>query len=87
MGGKTDSTASCEDMVLNIELPEETTNFEGWDLVLLRDKLELRTPTYCLNLPLSHNCDPDKGKAHWDSDSKILKLTLRLVREFDYVNF
>jgi HSP20 family molecular chaperone IbpA len=83
MGGKTTGTASCEDMVVSIQLPGETQNQVKLDVT--RHRLDVRSPRYRLSLPMPHPVDPDSSRAEW-LDS-VLIVTLRMQREFDFVNF
>lgn len=85
MGGKTTSTASCEDIVITVELPGEKR--QNVDLKITRDKLDLTSPRFRLNIPLPHPVDPQQGTAEFDSAAENIKITLRMDREFDYVNF
>lgn len=87
MGLKTAATSSCEDMVIDIQLPEEIVTIDSMDLDVEADSIHLQTPVYRLKLSLPHKIDPKKGKAAFDSDKKLLKLTLRMKRELDFVNF
>lgn len=87
MGLKTPATASCEDMIVEIRIPDETVGIDQMDLGVEEDKIELKTPIYRLKLMLPHKVNPQKGRAEYDSTVKILKLTLRMNREFDFVNF
>lgn len=87
MSGKTPSTASCEAMVVEIFLTGETVGIHHIDLTVEEQRIVVQSPKYHLNLQLPHKVDPDKGNAAWFSDEKILKLTLTMVREFDFVNF
>lgn len=87
MGNKNAATMSCEDMVIQIELPAEIVGIEEMDLSVTKTDIDLKTSIYRLRLPLTHTINPDKGKASYNSETKILTLTLRMDREFDYVNF
>lgn len=87
MGLKTPATSSCEDMIINIDLPDETVNIDQMDLKVEAEVVNLQTPVYRLSLPLPHKVHPKKGRAEFDSDKKVLKLTMRLNRELDFVNF
>lgn len=87
MGMKTPATSSCEDMVVDIELPDETVNIEQMDLRVEADSVHLQTPVYSMDLSLPHQIHPKQGRAEFDSDKKVLKLTLRMNRELDFVNF
>lgn len=87
MGFKTAATSSCEDMIVDIQLPEEYVKIDQMDLKVEPDSVDLKTPIYRLSLALPHKVLPKKGRAEFDSDKKILKLTLRMNREYDFVNF
>lgn len=85
MGGKSPSTASCEDMVLSVHLPGE--NRQNIDLKVTAERVDLVSPNFRLSLPLPQPVDPQLGNAQWDKESETLKITLKMKREFDYVNF
>ncbi|KAJ8939246.1 hypothetical protein NQ318_015204 [Aromia moschata] len=85
MGFKNPTTASCEDMIITIHLPEE--KYKNMDLKIEKDKLNLVTPRFYLDLPLPQPVDPQKGNAQWNKDEEKLIVTLKMDREFDIVNF
>lgn len=87
MGNRTAASMSCEDMVIDVKLPEEKVTIEAMSLSVTEDEIDLKTPVYRLKLPLAQKIDPDKGKAKYDADTKVLTLTLRMQRELDFVNF
>lgn len=87
MGNKTTATASCDELVLEIQLPDETVGIERMDLRVAEREIDLQTPVYRLKLPLVQPIDPDKGKAQYDTDKRCLMLRLKMSREFDFVNF
>lgn len=87
IGLKTSSTASCEEMCLEIQLPNETVGIEHMELEVTPNEIDLKTPVYRLKLPLVQTIDPDYGKARWDGEQKILRLNLVMKREYDCVNF
>lgn len=87
MGLKTASTASCEDMIVEIKLPDESVGIDRMELNLEESQVDLKTPIYKLKLTLPHKVAPSKSRAQYDVEKKILKLTLRMNREFDFVNF
>lgn len=87
MGLKTPSTASCEDMIVDIKLPDETVGIDRMELDLKEDNVDLKTPKYRLNFNLPQKVTPAKCRAQYDIDKKVLKLTLRMNREYDFVNF
>jgi len=86
MGGKTTATASCEDMVVTIHLDGEQSR-HVIDLSLAKTQLDVRSPLYRLCLHLPHPIDPETGNAVWNKENHTLVVTLRMVREFDLVNF
>lgn len=87
MNLKTPATASCEDMIVEIFLPEETIGIDQMDLNVSENEVDLKSPVYRLKFALPQKVLPSKGRAEYDVDKKILKLTLRMNREFDFVNF
>lgn len=87
MGNRTGSSASCEDLILEISLPDETMDAEKMSLSLQENDVDLGTCLYRLRLPLPHPVDVDRCQAKYDSELRKLRLTLRLKRELDYVNF
>lgn len=88
MGLKTPATSSCEDMILNIQLSEEQEiTINDMELNVEEDKVELKTPIYRLNLMLPHKVYSSKGRAEYDATKKSLKITLKMNREYDFVNF
>lgn len=87
MSLKTPATSSCEDMIIDINLSEETGQINDMDLKVLQDKIDLQTPIYRLSLDLPHRVEPNKARAQYDPEKKVFKLTLRLNRELDFVNF
>lgn len=87
LGNKTTATASCEQMTIKISMPEETVDINHMQLDLTADSVDLQTPKYRLKLPLVQKVNPDKGKATWDAENKVLLLVLLMERDFDFVNF
>lgn len=85
MGGKTAATSSCEDMIISIEMPGE--KFKNIDLKITKNNLDLISPQYKLNIPLPHPVDAQRGNAKWDAEAEKLIITLRMDREFDFINF
>ncbi|XP_044736904.1 dynein axonemal assembly factor 6 isoform X2 [Chrysoperla carnea] len=85
MGCRTPATASCEDMIMTIHLPGEERT--AVDLNVNHTNISLTSPKYKLQMPLPHPIDPQRSSAKWDPDTEKLTLTLRMNREFDFVNF
>ncbi|XP_032628101.1 dynein axonemal assembly factor 6 [Chelonoidis abingdonii] len=85
MSRKNPSTACCEDMLIKIKLPDTKSS----DITLdIQDKiLDLRTPKKKLLLHLPHPVDSKSGKACFISEKETLEVTLRMKREFDFINF
>ncbi|XP_037764782.1 dynein axonemal assembly factor 6 [Chelonia mydas] len=85
MSRKDPSTACCEDMLIKIKLPDT----RSLDITLdIQDKiLDLRTPKKKLLLHLPHPVDSKNGKACFISEKETLEVTLRMKREFDFINF
>lgn len=87
MGNKTGSTASCDRMIVTVDMPNETVTIDRMQLAVNVDAIDLQSPVYRLRLPLPQRIDPDAGSAQYDPDLRRLTLSLKMVREFDYVNF
>ncbi|KAK9870432.1 hypothetical protein WA026_008002 [Henosepilachna vigintioctopunctata] len=85
MGPKNPSTACCEDMIIEVFLPRDKR--QNIDLKVLNTQLKLISPHHVLDIPLPHPVDPQQGNAQWDGDEEKLIITLRMSREFDFVNF
>lgn len=83
MGGKTASTASCEHMVVSVQLPGEIRS--QVNLTVTRQRLDVRSPRYRLSLALPHPVRTDSSSAEWLHS--VLVVILRMDREFDFVNF
>lgn len=60
---------------------------ENVDLAVTTDSVTVNSSRYSLKLPLPHGINPDQSKASWETDLETLILTLKLDREFDFVNF
>lgn len=87
MHNKTPATSSCEEMCLEILLPKETVSIDRMQLDVTPTEIDLQTPIYRLKLPMVQQIDPDRGNASWDDQKKILRLTVRMKREYDFINF
>ncbi|KAG2490866.1 hypothetical protein HYH03_010784 [Edaphochlamys debaryana] len=80
MSGKDNSSTSCEDLVVRIELPGAEGAAE-LDLDVKDTYLKLSSPRYKLSIHLPHKVDGERGKAKWDSAKKVLAITLRIIRD------
>ncbi|XP_058985483.1 dynein axonemal assembly factor 6-like [Musca domestica] len=87
MGNRTNASASCEDLVVEILLPGDSTPADKMQLSITTTEVDLATPIYRLKLPLSQPVNVDRCRAKYDKDMEKLTLTLRLQRELDFVNF
>ncbi|NWR67266.1 PIHD3 protein, partial [Bucorvus abyssinicus] len=84
MSRKDSSTACCEDMVIKIKLPE--TKYSDITLDIQDKILDVRTPKKKLLLHLPYRVDSKKGKARFLSEEETLEVTLRVIRQFDFIN-
>ncbi|XP_042334098.1 dynein axonemal assembly factor 6 [Sceloporus undulatus] len=82
---KDPSTACCEDMLIKIKLPD----MKASDITLdIQEKvLDLRSPKKKLLLHLPHPVDTKRGRACFLQEKGILEVTLRMKRDFDFINF
>ncbi|XP_049866506.1 dynein axonemal assembly factor 6 [Pectinophora gossypiella] len=85
IGPKTPGSASCENLIVRIKMPGDKK--ENVDLAVDTNSVTVNSSQYSLKLPLPHGINPDLSKANWDSADETLVLTLKLDREFDFVNF
>lgn len=74
---KTPATIHCEEICIEIHLPNETVNIDQMELDVRDTSVDLQTPIYRLNVPFPQQIDPDHGKAEWHEAKKLLMLTLR----------
>lgn len=86
MSGKTQSTASCEDIIIEMELPGEQG--KSIDVKITENDLKMNSSLYRLYIPLPHPVNPqNNNEAQWNPEEEKLRLVLRMEREFDFVNF
>ncbi|XP_045782042.1 dynein axonemal assembly factor 6 [Maniola jurtina] len=85
MGPKTPSSASCENLVVRVKMPGDKK--ENVDLSVDISSVTINSSRYHLSLPLPHDINPDTSRATWDPEEETLVLTLKLEREFDFINF
>ncbi|GAX80342.1 hypothetical protein CEUSTIGMA_g7780.t1 [Chlamydomonas eustigma] len=83
MSGKDESSTSCEDMVLRIELPG-VSSAEELDLDVKSTYVKLNHAKYKLSIYLPHRVNEDKGKARWDSKKETLSVTLPIIRDDNF---
>lgn len=87
ISNRTPATASCEEICVEIAMPDETVAIDKMDLKIVDNSIDLSTPIYRLKLPLVQVVEPDQGRAVWNSQRKLLNISLRMKREFDFINF
>uniref|UniRef100_A0A224XXA8 PIH1D1/2/3 CS-like domain-containing protein n=1 Tax=Panstrongylus lignarius TaxID=156445 RepID=A0A224XXA8_9HEMI len=85
MGNKTPITASCEGMIIDITMKGE--NKDDIDCNVTDTHLDIRSPSYRLNLALPHPVIPDSCSAEWHGKTSHLIVNLTLSREYDFLNF
>jgi dynein assembly factor 6, axonemal len=85
IGMKSPSSASCENLIVRIKMPGDKK--ENVELSVDTRSVKVDSSQYHLKLPLPHDINPDTSKASWDTAEETLVLTLKLDREFDFVNF
>ena len=87
MGNRTNATASCEDLVVDVLLPNDDTPSDKMQLNITASEVVLSTPIHHLKLPLQHKVNVDRCRAKYQAEEHKLTLFLRLQRELDFVNF
>lgn len=85
MGMKNAGTASCEDMIVKIKLPD--TQLANINVDVKDTFIDCRTEKYKLGLFLPHPVDGKNAKAQWDGKQEKLTVTMRMNRPYDFVNF
>lgn len=86
IGSKSPAIACCEDIVLEIRIPEETVGIEEMAVNVTEHEVHFASPKYNTKIPLPYAVDPNKGKALYNREHRILKLTLRMRRELEFAN-
>ncbi|KAI3384147.1 hypothetical protein SNEBB_006126 [Seison nebaliae] len=82
---KNPTTASCENMIVKIHLPNE--NLKDVILDVTSKYLDCQTKRKRLGLHLPHEVDKEKTKAEWNATKSQLNVTLFPIRDFDCFNF
>ncbi|VVD01797.1 unnamed protein product [Leptidea sinapis] len=85
IGPKTTGSASCENLIVRIKMPGDKK--ENVDLSVETGRVTVSSSQHYLLLELPHAINPDTSNASWDSSEETLVLTLKLDREFDFINF
>lgn len=87
MGNRTNASASCEDLVVDILLPNDDTPSDKMQLNITTTEVNLSTRIHHLKLPLQHKVNVNRCRAKYHANEHKLTLFLRLQRELDFVNF
>lgn len=87
LGNRTTSSASCEDLVIDIFLINDTTPVDKMNLMITETLVDFSSTMYHLHLPLMHKVAVDSCTAKYYAEMQKMSLILRMKREFDYVNF
>eukprot|EP00162_Nutomonas_longa_P008986 comp18946_c0_seq1/m.34805 comp18946_c0_seq1/g.34805 ORF comp18946_c0_seq1/g.34805 comp18946_c0_seq1/m.34805 type:complete len:188 (+) comp18946_c0_seq1:58-621(+) len=74
-----DPSSRCSDaLLIKISLPTESS-LKNMVLDVTGNFLSLKTETYFLPLPLPRKIDEKAGNAKWDSEKRILSITLPII--------
>eukprot|EP00730_Choanoeca_flexa_P011341 TRINITY_DN2468_c0_g1_i2.p1 TRINITY_DN2468_c0_g1~~TRINITY_DN2468_c0_g1_i2.p1 ORF type:complete len:191 (+),score=25.26 TRINITY_DN2468_c0_g1_i2:87-659(+) len=83
MSNRNPSSASCEDIVIEVKLPQ--TAYREVVLDVNDRVLDVACPKYRLYLPLPHPVNSKQGAAQWLAKQEILRITLPLNRELEFI--
>eukprot|EP01137_Pigoraptor_chileana_P030541 Opistho-2@17171 len=83
LGGRDNSSTSCDEMTVRVSLPD--TKYADVTLDVTDTFLDCRTPKNKLGLYLPHTVNSKNGSAKWESDTCTLVVTLPIVRELDFM--
>ncbi|CAD5120463.1 DgyrCDS9030 [Dimorphilus gyrociliatus] len=84
MSNKSQATASCDQIVVRIKLPD--SKISEIDLDVKKSFIDCRCPNYKLGLHLPQPVDHKSGKAEWNGKTSTLSITLKMIREYDFMN-
>lgn len=79
LSGKTNSSISCDHLLVKIWLPN--TNLKEIGLEVKEQSIHLQTPSYLLNHILPYRVDKDDSEAKWDKDKGLLLVTLKVIKQ------
>jgi len=79
MSGKSNSSLSCDHLLVKIWLPN--TNLKEIGLEVKEQSIHVQTPNYLLNHILPYKVDKDHSEAKWDKEKGILLVTLKIIKE------
>ncbi|ORX77213.1 hypothetical protein BCR32DRAFT_295766 [Anaeromyces robustus] len=83
MSGKTPGFQDCDEMVITVKLPG-VKKISDIELTVYENKIDVKTSTYRLNLPLPKPILENDGNAKWKKDKSELVLNLPLKKEFSF---
>lgn len=79
MSGKTNSSLSCDHLLMKVYLPN--TNLKEIGLEVKEQSLHLQTPSYLLNHILPYPVEKDNSEAKWDKEKGLLLITLKIIKK------
>jgi hypothetical protein len=74
MGGKDNSSNSCDQLLVKIFLPN--TSLKEIGVEVKEQSIHVQSPNYLLNHILQYKVDKEKTVAQWDKDKGLLLLTV-----------
>ena len=78
MSGKSNSSLSCDHLLVKIWLPN--TSLKEIGLEVKEQSIHLQTPNFLLNHILQYKVDKDNSEAKWDKDKGLLLITLKIIK-------
>lgn len=79
LSGKSNSSLSCDHLLMKIWLPN--THLKEIGLELKEQSVHLQTSNYLLNHILPYTIEKDKSEAKWDKEKQLLLLTLKVIKK------
>jgi hypothetical protein len=79
LSGTTNSSISCDQLLVKIWLPN--TNLKEIGLECKEQSIHLQTPSYLLNHILPYPIDKDHSDAKWDKEKGLLLVTLKVIKQ------
>jgi hypothetical protein len=79
LSGKSNSSLSCDHLLVKIWLPN--TNLKEIGLEVKEQSIHVQSPSYLLNHFLQYKVDKESSEAKWDKEKGLLLVTLRIIKE------
>jgi len=79
LSDKDPSSNHCDSILVKIELPD--TQFKNVELDVRGESIIVQSPNYVLNKLLGFKVNKEGGKAQFDSDKCILRVTLPVIKK------